>query len=296
MEYILGWKKDKFDSRDKYHLTRFKEVPTTFSLGQYLPTVRNQGQQGACTGFGIGGNLTGTFIQLGIFTEWASPRWIYNGARLLEGTLNIDAGAEPGDCYKWLYDNGYLLERFWKYIDHPLDTNPPSALQYNDAIKDSGFAYYRCIDGVDGIISALADSHFVSIGTPWPSPWLSNPGKNPLPDITNNTQLCGGHETFLYGYDKNKALFYGQNSWGSEWGDNGLFTMPFEAFNVFKKYFGGYDAQYLTLNISPKPEPTPTPTPKPTPSTCKWGNGFATILNGIQEIRGRRGRFFYKNP
>jgi hypothetical protein len=67
--------------------------------------------------------------------------------------------------------------------------------------------------------------------------------------------------------------------------------MPFEAIAVFKAQ-GGYDAHYITFTDAVDPTPPPTPTPSP----CPWGNGAANILNAILALKGRKGRFYYRNP
>ena len=43
----------------------------------------------------------------------------------------------------------------------------------------------------------------------------------------------GGHAMVIYGYDHTKRVFYGINSWGTEWGDEGHFTMPYAYFTAF---------------------------------------------------------------
>jgi C1A family cysteine protease len=40
-------------------------------------------------------------------------------------------------------------------------------------------------------------------------------------------KLVGGHALLFSKYDKHKQLFGGPNSWGTGWGDNGKFTIPF---------------------------------------------------------------------
>jgi len=283
----LGWVKDPRDERDFLHLTS-KILPIEVSLEKSLASVRQQGGQNSCVGFGIGGCLTSLFNQLGTYTEWISPRWIYNGARQTEDTLQQDVGVYPRDGFDYLHNNGYLLEHFWVYVDSPLDKNPASILQLSQAVKEPEVTYYRCVDGKEGVMSALADGNFVSFGSPWADVWMGNPGSNIIPMINSDMRIGCGHEIFMYGYNTEQMVFYCQNSWGENWGVNGRFKMPMEALDVFKQSFNGYDAQYIIMS--------PTPTPTPTPSTCKWGNGIANALNKIQEIRKRQGRFYYLNP
>ena len=115
-----------------------------------------------------------------------------------------------------------------------------------------------------GIASALADGNLVSIGTPWYSKWM-NPGRDgALPPISVNDRPDGGHETVLYGYDLAREVFFGMNSWGNEWGANGRFLMPFQAFSVFTSH-GGYDAHVIEVEWAPGPDPDPEPARKKFP-------------------------------
>ena len=253
MRYSMGWRKDVYDSRDYLHKVAVASIPDKVVLDQYLPEVRNQGLVGSCVGFGIGANLTARAKMRGDYIEWFSPTWIYNGARYIEGTLSEDMGCYPRDALDWLLEKGCLLEHFWPYNPLLLDQKaPPSSLE-PEAAKTPLLAYYRVVDSAEGICSAIASGFYVSIGTPWfkkwmnPMPswrclWKNVPGI--LPEVTALDELIGGHETCLYGYDKAAKLFHGINSWGSTWGDRGLFYMPFSAIEVFKE-LGGYDAHYI---------------------------------------------------
>jgi hypothetical protein len=288
MEQSFGWKKDKYDPKDLLHKRRLVALPDRTSLAQFLTPVRDQGNCGSCVGHGIGINLNSVKQVLGIYTEWCSPTYIYNGARFIEGTLPIDNGCYPKDALDWTLQHGILLEHFWPYTG--FDRTAPSTEKISEADKYKGFAYYRCVDGVDGICDALSSGHFVSIGSPWFYEWGTTDACGRLAKPTNNSIEAGGHETCFYGYDRIEGVFYGVNSWGTDWGDKGLYIMPFEAIDIFKQR-GGYDAHYVTFTKDIDDTP-----PEPIPSPCIWGNTTANILNKIQILRGRMGRFYYLNP
>ena len=255
----MGWRKDKFDGRDFLHVVAVAPVPSVF-INTGLATVRDQGQIGACVGFGVGANLTREAQLQKLSAEWMSPEWIYNGARYIEGTLAQDAGCEPGDALNWLRKRGALQEHFWPYDPVTLDTTAPSTTREAEVINATVY-YYRVVNGTAGICSALAFGHCVSIGTPWFERWMSAP-KGVLKAVTTKGSVVGGHETYLYGYDLNKKIFYGRNSWGTGWGNAGGYIMPFSAFDVFKS-LGGYDAYYVLLSAA---HPRTTPATPPTVS------------------------------
>jgi len=265
VDISYGWLKDRYDKRDYLHKKIVVRLPERFSLSQYLTEVRDQGQVGSCVGFGIGINLNAVKKALGIYKEWASPTWIYNGARYIEGTLIADVGCQPRDALDWILGNGILLEHFWPYDPNQLDRSAPSTARMKQATRYEGFAYFRAVDDIDGLCDALASGHFVSIGTPWFREWVESPpcGRLPKPTVTSFT--AGGHETCLYGYDRIEGIFFGVNSWGTDWGDHGFYQMPFESIEVFKAR-GGYDAHYMAHTAL-----IDTTTPDPSPPGCLLG-------------------------
>ncbi|MBN1190667.1 MAG: hypothetical protein JXA46_13015 [Dehalococcoidales bacterium] len=295
MPNLTGWKKDKYDRRDFMYGVKAVVLPSSVSLATLLPNVRNQESMNACVGFGIGANVCGMAKEKGIYSEWYSPQWIWNGARFLEGTLAENAGVYPRDALDWLFKSGLLPESLWPFSSTVLDKHAPSSTRMGQAIKYNNFAYYRVGDGVDGIRSALAEGHLVSIGNPWPTKWFE-PQSGAEPDITEDNELSGGHETLVYAYNDENQRFYSLNSWGENWGDKGIFSWPYSALSVFKAW-GGYDAHYMTFDLEPAPhEQEQEATPKATFSSCKLGNGLASAINIFLKAGGRRGRLYYLNP
>ncbi len=286
-----GWLKDKYNPVAKMHKPAMKTYPDYFSLDIYLPSIRNQGGTSSCVGFGVGGTLGTVSKKQGCFKEWDSPNWIYNGARYLEGWLARDCGCYPEDAMRWVLDMGRLWESDWPFVGFTSET-PTSDGRGAKAFKNAGFDYVRVADGVEGLISALAEGNPVNIGTPWPNSWGSYKD-GILPEIDKNADLAGGHDTFLYGFDRAANVFFGQNSWGTSWGENGRYKMPMSCFSVFKQ-MGGYDAHYFSFSCEPIiPDPIE---PTPTPSDCPIGKKLAKVCSIPFAVAGRRGRFFYMNP
>ena len=253
-DHQFGWKKDKFNEYAWIHEVGRVSVPNVKILDSLLPTVRDQGNAGSCVGFGIGANLVSCAKKLYVYTEWFSPTWIYNGARYLDGSLAYDGGCYPEDALDWLKQKGCLLEHFWPYNGFE-KTSPPSSLNV-EAAKYPLLSYYRVTNDIDGICDAIAKDNYVSIGTPWFDTWLDIGSTGKLPEVTVSTNVVGGHETCLYGYDRTTQLFYGINSWGKAWGADGLYRMPFSAIPIFKK-MGGYDAHYVKVTWAEQPVPEP---------------------------------------
>jgi hypothetical protein len=150
-----------------------------------------------------------------------------------------------------------LLEPFWPYIDGTKKfdkTSPPSKFD-PEAAKYPVIEYQRVTGGSAGICQALADGYVVSIGTPWYSKWMS-PKNGVLPVVKAGDSVAGGHETLLYGYKDSR--FMGMNSWGTGWGNKGMYTMPFSAFDGVFQSEGGFDAHIIKISWGTQPEPEPT--------------------------------------
>ena len=242
-----GWIKDKRKETD-YLLTAgpSKAIPEVTDLSKFLPKVRNQGNQGSCVGHGIGGILTGKAIQLGVFEEWFSPRWIYYGGRYLGGYVNYDNGTEPRFALDWCLKKGCALESVWQY-QSGFNPAPPPDAAYTEALKRPLLTYTRVVDGVDGICSALAGNSLVAVGSPWYNKWGDTDSKGRLSKIKCWDKLAGGHEYILWGHNLSNELFGCQNSWGEDWGSAGRMYLPFQAINQFKRH-GGYDAHVIEVN------------------------------------------------
>lgn len=242
----FGWVKDRYDSRDLIHLVK-KKIPDRVILSP-VPEAGDQGQEGSCVGWGVGGSLTA--LAGNKILEWFSPRDVYNGAKFIGGYLDSE-GAYPADAYKWVIrkSGGCLLWSLWPYIANKDSFKAPSLTFDVEREKYPILSYYRVTSGINGIISALANKHFVSLGSPWFSKWMSTDKNGVLKRVSVKDSITGGHETYLFGYDKKLQEVYGMNSWGLGWSPfaDGGYRMRFDSFDVMKAV-QGYDAHYVTVN------------------------------------------------
>lgn len=248
----LAWKKDPYDGRDYLFKPRYA-APEKVDLSGILPAVRDQGSIGACVGFAMGGYLGGLALRDRLWVDDFSPTWIYNGARYLEGMLPYDVGCYPRNALRWLLDKGGLLERYWPYHPYLLDKTPPPSSLESEAAKRPLASYERVTGGAEGTCGALADGHLVAIGTPWYDSWMYVGKDGRLPEVSALMAVAGGHATLLYGYDKTLGVFFGQNSWGTTWGNKGRFLMPMSTFSVFGLH-GGYDAHVINVAWAQAPD------------------------------------------
>ena len=243
---LLGkyrWKPDLPDSRDHlYQLAPLTLAPVV-DLRQYSSAIEDQGNIGSCTGNAIAGQIE--LIQRKVNPAKGrdvSRLFIYYEERVLIGSVRYDSGAYIRDGIKVVNKKGAPLESLWPYNTARFATKPPTAA-YTDALKRKVTGYQRCTD-FNAVKNAVAAGNPVTIGfmvySSFEGAWADIPhgqagsGMMPFPNVATE-QLLGGHAVCIVGYDdtmpvagQNPGRFIVRNSWGTSWGDNGYFYMPYD--------------------------------------------------------------------
>lgn len=222
------WVRDKIDRRDyKYNVTN-KTQPDMVDLRNYCTAIEDQGNLGSCTGNAIAGAIE-LLNRRNNKQNDISRLFIYYYERLIEGTVNYDAGAYIRDGIKSCYTYGAPLEGYWPYDVNKFRTKPNN-LAINDALKRKVTLYER-VANHNSCLDAIANGYPVIIGFDVYSSFetlaVARTGMMPFPDIRKERYL-GGHAVLLVGYNKKDQTYIVRNSWGPYWGDSGYFYMPFK--------------------------------------------------------------------
>jgi C1A family cysteine protease len=224
------WVIDKPDIRDYIYKVSTVTLPNNVDLRKLYGTpVEDQGKLGSCTGHAIAEAIEMIDKKNGKNTE-ISRMFIYYYERLLEGTVNYDSGAYIRDGIKACYTYGAPLESLWPYNISKFRT-APSSPAVQDAAKRKVTLYERATD-FNACINALSNGYPVVIGfTVYSSfetgNWWYTTADMPYPNKRSEIVL-GGHAVLLVGYNNSTQRFIVKNSWGSNWGDNGYFYMPYQ--------------------------------------------------------------------
>jgi len=240
-----GWQPDLPDARDHIHSVpriALATLPPSVDLRDHQPAVYDQGRIGSCTANAIAGAFEFDLVKQGLVDFTPSRLFIYYNERAVEGQVLYDSGAQIRDGIKSVARLGVPPESEWPYDDTPpeYDGGPfpsdaragqkPSAEVYADALANRAISYQRVVRDLDQLRGVLANGFpFVfgfSVYTSFESREVASTGVAPMPQP--DEELLGGHAVLAVGYDDAGSRFLVRNSWGTGWGQEGYFTLPYE--------------------------------------------------------------------
>jgi len=200
------------------------KIPSKLDIRSKCPPVYDQGQLGSCTAnAGVAARVMLNNLNVNL-----SRLDLYYNERVIDGTVNEDSGANMRDIGKSLSTDGVCEEKYFPY-DVTKFTNKPSFTAVTNGLLYKVKSYYS-VPNIDEIKNVLAlKQQPVLIGmdvyASFESDAVAKTGIVPLPK--KNEKLLGGHAVLVVGYDNVKKRFTVRNSWGSSWGDNGYFYLPY---------------------------------------------------------------------
>jgi C1A family cysteine protease len=227
-----GWIPDIPDQRDFMYAVPpsiATSLPPSADLRPTCPVIYDQGQLGSCTANAIAAaiefdrqkeQLTPDFIPSRLF--------IYYNERAMEGTTTTDSGAQIRDGIKSVASQGVCPETEWPYTIANFSEKPPAQC-YQDAIECKAVQYQSIIQDVNQLKGCLAAGYpfvcGITVYDSFESEQVAASGQVPMP--ASNEAVIGGHSIMGVGYDDSQQRFIMRNSWGTSWGLQGYFTIPY---------------------------------------------------------------------
>lgn len=243
-------KKDTTDLRDRLFLPQAISLPDDYPpqdevdgfLAAYTGAgmVLDQGQEGACTGFGLACVINYLrWLKAGMPEKMdsVSPRMLYTLARRhdeYEGE-SYDGSSCRGALKGW-FNNGVCLESYWPY--EPGLSNPAHYGFATNAAQQTLGVYYR-IDtkSIIDMQAAIAQHRAIFVSAFTHDGWrdLDRPTKT-TPRKLNHANLpriafdgrpsqTDGHAFALVGFSSHGFIV--QNSWGGGWGAGGFAVLSY---------------------------------------------------------------------
>jgi C1A family cysteine protease len=228
----LGWRPDTPDARDHLYaapLAVLQNLPPKVDLRDKCPPVYDQGDLGSCTGNAIAGAVHFDRMKQGLTPDFVPSRlFIYYNERVIERTVDQDAGAEIRDGIKVVAAQGVCPEPGWPYDIKKFAAEPP-ADDYREALGCKAVSYSRLTHNLAQLKGCLASGYPFVFGFTVYSSFMdrdvARTGVVPMPGGTD--EVDGGHAVLAIGYDDDSNRFIVRNSWGTDWGQKGYFTLPY---------------------------------------------------------------------
>lgn len=215
---------DAPDFRDRYYEPALRALETTSHPPGNL-YILDQGVEGACTGFGLAATINLLYRQRDEESR-VSARMLYDLARRYDEWAGEDYdGSSCRGAIKGWKNSGVCTEALCPYEANGTFEMTPAISE--DARQRTLGAYYRLRPIISDFHAALNESGVVYASATVHSGWF-NPKKDadgeavmPMSDTPE-----GGHAFAIVGY--NSKGFWIQNSWGDDWGDDGLALWLYE--------------------------------------------------------------------
>lgn len=202
---------------------------------RYIP-VLDQGNLGSCTG-----NATVGALGTGKFYETVK-------------SLSLDE-----DLAIKIYEKGTVLDNVSG--QYPPDDTGSTGIGVAKAAQALGLiSGYQHTFSYEDALKALSDRPVI-VGINWYNNFFY-PDSEGIISVGKNDYVAGGHEIVLDEIDTSRELIGATNSWGTMWGEDGRFFIPFSLFQRLLNEDG--DVTVFVPNNQPAPSPTP-PEPTPTP-------------------------------
>jgi len=226
---VFDARPDTLDFRDKMYEPTLVEVSLRIDLKKYMALkvpILNQGQEGACTGFGLATVAHYLLLRRQVTPDPTpvSPRMFYEMAQKYdEWPGEKYEGSSARGAMKGWYKHGVCAEKLWPYQTKRQAQRLTDKRARDASARPLG-AYYR-VNHKDLVAmhSAISEVGILYATATVHAGW-DNVGADGL--IAVDREILGGHAFAIVAYDENG--FWIQNSWGRSWGREGFGLISYD--------------------------------------------------------------------
>lgn len=191
------------------------------SLEGWVSGVCDQNPSDGCVGFAFKSALEILAARLDIAMGPVSALAIYTMAREAMGLSIIDKGSRARDAADALEQRGIVSDERWPFDMREINTPVPwDVFQHAAAAKVDGL--YRAL-GAEAIERAIHRGYPVVFDQTVDQAYDQYTGGV----YAEGGRILGRHMQVIVGYDRTRQIMRVLNSWGKNWGENGLAWIPY---------------------------------------------------------------------
>jgi hypothetical protein len=210
-------------------------LPSSVNLSSDMPPVKSQGGQGSCTAWAVGYALK-TYQEkrehgwdITTKSHQFSPAYLYNMTK----SSDCSGGAKLTTVLEYVKDNGCCTLDKMSYTDKSCSANPSS--EAVDEAQDFRIKSYQVIPAsqirkASTFKSHLAAGYPVVLGITVDDAFHKNKLSGAVYSAPGDE--IGRHAVCMVGYDDSRSRFKVMNSWGTDWGENGYFYIPYSSVSL----------------------------------------------------------------
>ena len=228
-----GWYPDIPDTRDKFinfpEILKFRNMADLRDTGNF-GKVYDQGNLGSCVANALCSIIEYESNRNKNLTINPSRMFLYYNQRVIQNTTEYNSGSTIRDGTKILNKLGVCDESRCQYNESFFNVKP-SVDAYIDAQNYKGIKYKKVQCNLKCIKSALTLLYPIIFGfsvyETFDDPdGVENTGIMELPK--NDEKIIGGYAALIVGYDEDNERVLVQASFGTDWGIDGYFWMPYK--------------------------------------------------------------------
>ncbi len=221
-EFVLNAVPDSPDFRDLAYQPALVQLKAKINP-PVQRIILNQGKEGACTGFGLAA-VVNLLLSRRAESRQVSPRMLYEMAKKFDQWEGEDySGSSCRGAIQGWHSMGVCSAGKAPYSDTEKDWTL-QVDQAMDARTTTLGAYYRVNKNLSDFHAALNEVGALFVSADVHKGWYKGAVKDGR--IPHKSETMGGHAFAIVGY--NKDGFWVQNSWGKDWGDNGVALWSYE--------------------------------------------------------------------